>query len=222
MEHQGYYAIIPGEVRYDNDLRPNEKLLFAEITALATKEGFCWATNSYFAALFGVSTRVITTWISHLKKKGYIKVETVRNENRVLERKIFIGMELNFQGYGTKVPGGYGTKLPGGMEQKFQENNTSKNNTYLNNTSNDILSYFNEKMGKNLKMTDSLKKLIHGRLNEGFTLEDFKKVIDTKYAQWHKDIKMKQYLRPSTLFAPSHFQEYLNEDARKELGRVWK
>lgn len=140
MEHQGYYAIIPGEVRYDNDLRPNEKLLFAEITALATKEGFCWATNSYFAALFGVSTRVITTWISHLKKKGYIKVETVRNENRVLERKIFIGMELNFQGYGTKVPGGYGTKLPGGTEQKFQENNTVTNNINMNNTKNRVMS----------------------------------------------------------------------------------
>lgn len=140
MEHQGYYAIIPGEVRYDNDLRPNEKLLFAEITALATKEGFCWATNSYFAALFGVSTRVITTWISHLKKKGYIKVETLRNENRVLERKIFIGMELNFQGYGTKVPGGYGTKLPGGTEQKFQENNTVTNNINMNNTKNRVMS----------------------------------------------------------------------------------
>ena len=228
MEKPGYFAIIPAEVRYDPDLRPNEKLLFGEITALASKEGFCWATNNYFATLFGVSTRVITTWISNLKKKGYIKVFSDRDANKVIQRRIYIGLkppegvEQNFQGGGIKVPGGYGTKLPGGMEQKFQENNTSKNNTYLNNTSNDILSYFNEKMGKNLKMTDSLKKLIHGRLNEGFTLEDFKKVIDTKYAQWHKDIKMKQYLRPSTLFAPSHFQEYLNEDARKELGKVWK
>lgn len=144
MDRPNYYAVIPGEVRYDKDLRPNEKLLFAEITALATKEGFCWATNSYFAGLFGVSTRVITTWISHLKKKGYIKVNTTRNENRVLERKIFVGMELNFQGYGIKVPGGTEQKFQGGIEQnfqggteqKFQENNTVMNNTNINNTKN--------------------------------------------------------------------------------------
>lgn len=144
MERPNYYAVVPAEVRYDPDLRPNEKLLFAEITALATKEGYCWATNSYFAALFGVSTRVITTWISHLKGKGYIKVDTIRNENRVLERKIYVGMELNFQGYGIKVPGGTEQKFQGGMEQnfeggteqKFQENNTSINNTSISNTSN--------------------------------------------------------------------------------------
>lgn len=222
MDKPNYYAIIPGEVRYDKDLRANEKLLFAEITALASKEGFCWATNSYFANLFGVSTRVITTWISHLKKKKYIRVETVRNENRVLERKIFIGMELNFVGYGTKVPEGYGTKLPEGTEQKFQENNTREDNTYLNNTYKDILSYLNEKTGKHLKLTDSVKKLINGRLNEGFTLDDFKKVIDTKVQKWGRDANMKQYLRPSTLFSATHFQEYLNEDARKELGKVWR
>ena len=138
MEHQSYYAIIPGEVRYDKDLRANEKLLFAEITALASKEGYCWASNKYFADLFGVSTRVITTWISHLKNKRYIRVETIRNDKRVLERKIYIGMELHFVGYGTKVPEGYGTELPQGTEQKFQENNTVVNNTTVNNTKNRV------------------------------------------------------------------------------------
>ena len=116
-------------------------------------------------------------------------------------------------------------ELPSGANRNSQKGKSSiiqiENNTYINHIEN-ILSYFNEKTGKNLKLTDNLRKLISGRLKEGFTEDDFKKVIDTKVQKWGKDAKMKQYLRPSTLFAPSHFQEYLNEDARKELGKVWK
>ena len=116
-------------------------------------------------------------------------------------------------------------ELPSGANRNSQKGKSSiiqiENNTYINQIEN-ILSYFNEKTGKNLKLTDNLRKLISGRLKEGFTEDDFKKVIDTKVQKWGKDAKMKQYLRPSTLFAPSHFQEYLNEDARKELGKVWK
>ena len=49
------------------------------------------------------------------------------------------------------------------------------------------------------------------RLAEGFTIDDFKKVIDVKCAQWLNDPNMKKYLRPETLFKASHFESYLNE-----------
>jgi hypothetical protein len=52
-------------------------------------------------------------------------------------------------------------------------------------------------------------------LNEGFTVDDFKTVIDNKVAEWKGDAKMDQYLQPSTLFAPSHFDGYLNQKAAK-------
>ena len=52
--------------------------------------------------------------------------------------------------------------------------------------------------------------MINGRLSEGYTVEDFKKVIDNMQTEWGNDEKMSQYLRPSTLFAPTHFPEYLN------------
>ncbi|NQS64754.1 prephenate dehydrogenase, partial [Streptococcus suis] len=42
-------------------------------------------------------------------------------------------------------------------------------------------------------------------------LEDFKKVIDTKVAQWKNNTEMAKYLRPKTLFSPSNFDSYLNE-----------
>ena len=51
-----YYAIIPAEVRYSN-LKPNAKLLYGEITALSSKEGYCFATNNYFAKLYNVTKK---------------------------------------------------------------------------------------------------------------------------------------------------------------------
>ena len=52
---------------------------------------------------------------------------------------------------------------------------------------------------------------INARISEGHTFEDFKAVIDKKYAQWHNDPKMSSYLRPETLFCSKHFESYLNE-----------
>lgn len=67
----GYYGILPAEVRYDKDLLPNAKLLFVEITSLCRQQGYCWATNSYFAELLGASERTVTRWIKLLCDKGY-------------------------------------------------------------------------------------------------------------------------------------------------------
>ena len=72
-----YYAIIPANIRYHSSLTANEKILYCEITALASKEGYCWATNKYFATLYGVSTRTITRWIAKLNDLGFI---TIQNE----------------------------------------------------------------------------------------------------------------------------------------------
>jgi uncharacterized phage protein (TIGR02220 family) len=70
-----------------------------------------------------------------------------------------------------------------------------------------ILSYLNEKTGKSFRTAPGLKE----RINEGYKVEDFKKVIDNKCASWQNDSNMKQYLRPQTLFSQK-FDSYLNED----------
>lgn len=57
------------------------------------------------------------------------------------------------------------------------------------------------------------------RLNEGFDIEDFKKVIDTKVDAWKNDETMNTYLRPATLFGPK-FEGYLNEKPRKEVSKI--
>lgn len=53
------------------------------------------------------------------------------------------------------------------------------------------------------------------RLNEGFDIEDFRKVIDTKVDAWKNDETMNTYLRPATLFGPK-FEGYLNEKKGQE------
>lgn len=76
----------------------------------------------------------------------------------------------------------------------------------------EVIRYLNEKTGRKYKpSTESTKKLINGRFREGFTVEDFKKVIDNKSKEWLGHPKMDRFLRPETLFAPSHFEGYLNE-----------
>lgn len=84
-----YYAIIPANVRYSN-LKPNTKLLYGEITALASKEGYCFASNRYFADLYDVTKNTISSWISDLHKAGFISVQLIKEGNQVIERRIGI------------------------------------------------------------------------------------------------------------------------------------
>ncbi|MBU4642022.1 phage replisome organizer N-terminal domain-containing protein [Bacillus toyonensis] len=85
----------------------------------------------------------------------------------------------------------------------------------------EILNYLNEKADKNFNhKAESHKKLIRARWNEGYTVENFKTVIDNKVSQWlgkfdREGKPLNQYLRPSTLFAPKHFDNYLNETVSK-------
>lgn len=67
-----YYAVIPADVRHDPDLKPNAKLLYGEITSLCNVTGYCWASNEYFAAMYGLSVGTISRIVSQLDQKGYI------------------------------------------------------------------------------------------------------------------------------------------------------
>lgn len=79
----------------------------------------------------------------------------------------------------------------------------------------DIIEYLNTKIGTKYKYnSDYINKHINARLSEGFTLEDFKTVIDKKYAEW-SGTDMAKFLRPETLFG-TKFQAYLNEPSSEE------
>ena len=73
----GYYAVIPASVRYCSDLPPAAKLMFGEVTALCSVEGFCWASNSYFCELYSVDRATVQRWLAALSKAGFVRVELV-------------------------------------------------------------------------------------------------------------------------------------------------
>lgn len=139
-----YYSVIPAIVRYDNELKPNEKLLYGEITSLTNKNNECWATNSYFARLYNVNSATISRWISHLKEKGYVVVEFIyKNETKEIEKRVIkiIGVPinqpmntymLNNQEVLIEKSKGYIQKNQEGIDKKVKENNTSINNTSIN------------------------------------------------------------------------------------------
>ncbi|HFQ0713911.1 helix-turn-helix domain-containing protein [Enterococcus faecium] len=121
-EHRSYYAIIPANVRYDQRLKPNTKLLYGEITALCNERGFCWAGNEYFADLYGVNKETISRWVSDLIKFGYLNREIIYKEgtNQIINRYLRINQYPIDEKRNTPI------------DEKVKDNNTSFNNTFNN------------------------------------------------------------------------------------------
>ena len=131
LNRPAYYAIIPAKVRYDPELRPNAKLLYAEITALANERGYCFATNGYLADLFGITDRTARDLIAQLCERGYISVDVVRDESKaVTERRLYVDTprvaeappEKNFHPSGKKSP-----DPPEKNFRVYKNNNTREN-----------------------------------------------------------------------------------------------
>ena len=83
----------------------------------------------------------------------------------------------------------------------------------------EIISYLNSKAGTHYRNVDSNRKLITARMKEGYTVEDFKTVIDKKCDEW-KGTDMQQFIRPVTLFQASKFENYLNAPVKKKQQNV--
>ena len=93
-------------------------------------------------------------------------------------------------------------------EEKYEQK--TENNEQDRFNYDEIINYLNEKCSSRYRATDSTKKHIRARMEEGFTQADFFTVIDNKVATW-KGTDWEKYLRPETLFCASKFQGYLNE-----------
>lgn len=137
MENKpSYYSILTAEVRYDNELTDKAKLLYSEITALANIEGYCWATNAYFANLYKCHEITISKTISSLEKKGYIRVEHTKNSFKTL-RKIYINANVEVSenakveiDENAKTPLSENANLP--LSKNANHNITRFNNTRIN------------------------------------------------------------------------------------------
>ncbi|EHD4919982.1 hypothetical protein JQ662_000224 [Listeria monocytogenes] len=85
-----------------------------------------------------------------------------------------------------------------------------------------IVTYLNQKIGSKYKPSSKkTKEHISARLGEGFSVDDFKQVIDIKAAEWLNDTKMQKFLRPETLFG-TKFESYLNQKAGGKHAKDWR
>nr|DAF76755.1 MAG TPA: replisome organizer protein [Caudoviricetes sp.] len=136
---KSYYAIIPANVRYDEELKDKAKLLYGEITALTNEKGYCWASNNYFAELYKVNKSTISRLIKNLADEGYIKIELMYQGKEIIGRKIYltsaIPIDKKINTPMQKSHEGVDEKINTPIDEKVKENNTLYNNT-INNTLN--------------------------------------------------------------------------------------
>ena len=119
-----YYAIIPADVRYDEGIPANAKLLYGEISALIGEDGYCFASNEYLASRFKMTHEAIARLITKLEKAGHICRVIEKDESgQIMTRKIYLRVSVpDGQGIDQKI----NTPQPknqGGIDQKIKDTN---------------------------------------------------------------------------------------------------
>lgn len=201
-----YYAIIPAVVRYDEELTDKAKLLYGEITCLSNKEGYCFATNNYFAKLYKCTTRAIQNAISILQKKGYIKV--VIEEN--YQRKIFISSAM---GYEKKFTGRYENNFIQGHEKNFINNNINNNmidrffKYIINNESEFPKEFSKVELTRTYELLERYEMLYTQDVLKYISKENLQKIKEITYA--------------IALMAKDNLQNLSNKMSREKLIRIY-
>ena len=152
-ESIGYYSVIPATVLYNKELKANEKLLYAIITSLACKEGYCFASNQYLAEKLDVNPKTVSSWISDLRDKDFIIVELIRNgNNQIIQRKIYI----NDSPYPLNHEYQYQSKNGQAIHQKVEDNNIRNNNKINNKEQRKFLSNYENQREYSKEFLESL------------------------------------------------------------------
>lgn len=167
-EQPNYYSIITANVRYDNRLTDSEKLLFAEITSLSNKYGYCTASNGYFAKLYEVTKVTISRRIANLKECGYLSVEIIREGNEIKQRKMYPLTQM-LRPINTNDNNPINNSVNTPIITNVKENNTRFNNTSINRDRDDVTNSF-KYISDNLEIIQSPLKA--QQLEE--TINDFK------------------------------------------------
>lgn len=202
QDKKSYYAIIPSNVRYDTRLCANAKLLYGEISALCNERGYCWASNEYFAELYSVSRTSISKWISALKECGYINVLMQYENDKVGTRRIVLSCASTELDVDTNNNNSNSSNTTTDSEGKKEEKYSDEIK--------EIIDFLNSKTGSRYRYnSESTNKLIRAKLNNKYTIDDFKTVINNKCNDW-LGTDWAQYLRPQTLFG-NKFEQYLNQ-----------
>lgn len=230
-----YFLNIPAVVAHDKRLNDKSIILFGEIYAMLNTTGEFFMSNSTLAKLLNTSPATIKRSIRELEQTGYIErtIATDPETGQIVKRYIRMGKNdltprvTSDPGVGSPMARGQGHERPGGrvMDEPIIENinRGSKRTININpqpplkgglslaDATKEIINYLNQQAGTSYRASSkATQHFINARINENFTVDDFKKVIDIKVANWKDDPKMSQYLRPQTLFS-NKFEGYLNE-----------
>jgi hypothetical protein len=239
MEEQqrSYYAIIPANVRYDKDLAPNAKLLYGEITALCNEKGYCWASNQYFAELYGVSILSIKRWVNSLVTKGYVyRTLTYKPNSKEVDKRI-LSIDGGIKIDTTSVQKCYDPSIKNDTSSSIK--NDTDNNTSINNTFNNKKDVYTRKHKYGEYQHVLLTDKEHTHLVElyGSSLDEHIKILDEyietsgkKYKnhslvlqkwvhdEWEKRNKNNPVKLDSKFYAQESNQSYA--DVQKEMERV--
>ncbi|HDK3420591.1 TPA: helix-turn-helix domain-containing protein [Staphylococcus aureus] len=224
-DQPSYYSIITANVRYDNRLTDGEKLLFAEITSLSNKYGYCTASNGYFATLYNVVKETISRRISNLTKFGYLKIEIIKEGNEVKQRKMYpltqssipIDAKIN-----TPIDNSVNTPI----DANVKENNTSINITRLNNTSinnNSATDVTHEQFEEWWKLYDKKKdkKMSFTKFKSCLKKHSFEQITQGT-REYLKTITDKQYQKyPKTFLTNESYMNDYSEEIKAEVNNQY-
>ena len=164
--------------------------------------------------VLGLTTQKVRTILKNLEKKGYIEFLTSGSKGKESTLKITIKQQLFNNNVTNKSE-----QLQQIEDDKQQQSNNnvttlSKKKEKDNNIYSLVIDYLNKKANTNYRAsTKNTQSFINARVKEGYTVEDFKKVIDSKSREW-LGTDFEKYLRPATLFG-TKFENYLNEANKK-------
>ena len=199
------YIVIQGWMIKELGLKGNELLIYAIIYGFSQAEVTKFSGSLQYLADWCNSTRqgVLNTLKKLVEKNLIIKEDEIICGVKFcsyVANKVELGVKQSLTGCTTEFNGGVKQSLHNNIKDNIDIN------IYIN-----ILSFLNEKTGKNFKHnSQKTRKLINARLREGYTEKDFYTVIENKCKDWLKDEKMNKYLCPDTLFG-TKFEKYLNQ-----------
>ena len=171
-----------------------------------------------------LTTQKVRTILKKFEKEGYIQFLTSGSKGKESTLKLTLKGKLFNQQQCNNNATNKNEELQQVEDIKQQQSNNnvttlSKKKEKDNNIYSLVIDYLNRKASTNYRSTTkNTQSFINARLKEGYTVEDFKKVIDSKSKEW-LNTDFEKYLRPATLFG-TKFENYLNEANKKAPVRI--
>lgn len=205
--HVGNYTVVDNGFIRDSQLTYKAKGLLLLLLSLPDNWRF---TETWLASQSADKLTAVKSGLKELEQCGYLKRSRERTSGK-LGDAIYDIYEAPMCDFPTLVNPTleYHTQI---NTDSISITNKNINTNNTNRAIEEIVSYLNERAGKKYRASSKrTTSLINARIHEGYSVADFKKVIDNKVTDWKNRKDMEQYLRPETLFGPK-FEGYLNEN----------